>query len=74
MTSLTKPVTRRSSLCVRECGKWREMVVTLFPNDTIGLRPAGTHRQEIVTLASVYSLAVKQRVAAERADKKARRK
>ncbi len=73
MTLLSKPVRRQTSATVREQGKLRRLVVTIYPNDTIGLRPSKLLREEIVTMDSVYSLAVKQRVAKEQAEKKARR-
>ena len=69
MTELNKPVTRKSNSTVRDRGKIRNLVITLFPNGTVGLRPSGTRKLEIVTLDSCYSLAVKQRVAREKAEK-----
>ena len=73
MTHLQKPVRRTTDSTVRDCGKVRALVVTLYPNGTIGLRPQKTRREEIVTLDSVYSLAVKQRVAKERTERLKRR-
>ncbi len=75
-TKLTKPVKRVSGSIVRDCGKIRNLVVTLYPNDTIGLRPEGTRqkREERVTLTSCYALAVRQRVAAERIEREAKKK
>ena len=74
MTKLTKPVRRITDSTIRDCGKVRNLIVTLYPNDTIGLRPAKTRREEIVSLESCYGLGVKQRVAAERAEKLAKKK
>ena len=74
MTKLTQPVTRKTDSTVRDRGKVRNLIVTLFPNNTMGLRPERTRQIEIVTLDSVYSLAVKQRVAKERAEKKQAKK
>jgi hypothetical protein len=70
VTALNKPVTRRSDATVRDRGRSRRIVVTLYPNGTVGLRQEKTRREEIVSLASCWGLAVKQRVAQERADKK----
>lgn len=70
MTNLTKPVIRKTNSAVRDRGKIRNLVVTIFPNGTIGLRPERTRQLEVVTLESVYSLAIKQRVAREHAEKK----
>ncbi len=74
MTPLNKPVKRMSEAVVRDRGKRRRLVVVLYPNDTIGLRGEKTRREEITTLDAVYHLAVKQRVAAERRDKKEARR
>lgn len=74
MTKLKSEVIRMSGAEIRDRGKYRRLVITLFPNDTIGLRPEKTRKQEIVSLDSVYSLAVKQRVAAEKRDKLAAKK
>lgn len=73
-TPLSKPVARVSAETVRDAGKTRPLVITLYPNGTIGLRPQGTRREEVYPLAAVYSLAVKARVAEERAAKSKRRK
>ena len=74
MTDLRKPVSRRTENTVRDAGRPRRLVVTLYPGDVIGLRPEKTRREERTTLAAVYDLAVKQRVALERREKKATRK
>lgn len=70
-TSLNKPVSRVSSETVRDMGKYRRLVVTLFPNGTIGLRPEGTRRTEVYPIDKLYDLALKARVYSERAAKKA---
>jgi len=69
MTDLRKPVRRRTDATVRDCGKVRRPVVTLYPGDVIGVRPEKTRREEIVSLESVYGLGVKQRLAKERAER-----
>ena len=74
MTPLNKPVTRKSSAMIRDQGKIRELVITVYPNDTIGIRPLGTRREEVVTLAAVYSLGVKQRLVSELKEKIKRKK
>ncbi len=70
MTKLSKPVARMSEAVVRDSGRLKRLVVTIYPNDTIGLRPEKTRREEVVTMAAAYSLAVKQRVNAERIEKR----
>ena len=74
MTDLKSPVTRRSDTVVRDGTKRRRLVITIYPNDCIGLRPERTQREELLSIDSAYSLAVKQRVAKERAEKKRGRK
>jgi hypothetical protein len=73
MTMLHKPVTRHTETLVRDGAKRRNLVVTLYPGGVIGLRPSKTRREELLTLEVAYALAVRQRVAKERAEKKARR-
>jgi hypothetical protein len=72
MTPLAKPITRRSEERVREAGKSRRIVVTLYPNGLIGLRPERTRREETVPIDVIYLKAVKARVLAERAAKRRR--
>lgn len=74
MTDLNKAVKRRTNATIRDAGKVRRMVVTLYPGDVIGIRPEKTRREERTTLAAVYGLAVKQRVAIERAEKRSTRR
>ena len=74
MTDLHKPVSRRTDSTIRDAGKRRRLVVTLYPGDVIGIRPERTQREEITTLEAVYGMAVKCRVRKEQADKKKARK
>lgn len=74
-TKLEKQVSRVSKETIRDGSKWRNLVVTLYPNGMIGIRPQGTRREEVTTLEGVYHNAVKARVAAVRASKlKAKKK
>ncbi len=73
MTALTKPVTRRTENEIRDRGKRRPLVITLYLGGVIGLRPAKTRQEEIIGIEAVYDLAVKMRVAQERREKKQRR-
>lgn len=52
----------------------RRIVVTLDSGDLIGLRPERTRRIEYITVAAAYDMAVKQRVAFERAQKRKAKK
>lgn len=61
MTKLAKPV-RRSIDAVERRG----LVVTLYPNATIGLRPCRTRREHVVSLSRVYRLACEQTAEADR--------
>ena len=74
MTPLTKPVTRRSETVIRDGGTRRRLVVTIYPNDTVGLRPERTRREERITLDAVYACAIKARVRHEQAEKRAKKK
>ena len=59
---------------VRDAGRMRRLAVTLYPNGVLGIRPEKTRREEIVSLEAVYGLAVKQRVAKEQAERRAKAK
>ena len=68
-TKLNKEVSRVSNETIRDGGKVRQLVVTLYPNGTIGLRPQGTRREEVYPLEAIYFAAVKARVAAAKKKK-----
>lgn len=74
MTPLTKPVTRRAEATIREAGKSRRLVVTLYPGGTIGLRPERTRREETISLEAAWWQALKARLAIDQAAKKKRRR
>jgi hypothetical protein len=69
MTPLTRKVTRRSHETWRDRSKLRRIVVTLYPTGVIGLRLEKTRREETLPLTHAYALAVRARVAFERAQK-----
>jgi hypothetical protein len=71
-TKSTKPVTRETSAYVRERGL-RPLIATI-QGSVLLVRPKGLRREEVLDLASAWSLAVKMRIARERAEKKAARK
>jgi hypothetical protein len=73
MTPLTRKVTRRSSETYRDRSKLRRIVVTLYPSGVIGLRLEKTRQEETLSLSAAYEMAVRARVAFDRAQK-ARRK
>lgn len=71
MTDLKKKVSRRDDgAIVRDRGKLRRLIVTLYPGGTIGLRPEKTRKEEIISFAGVYHAAVKARVMKEQAEKR----
>jgi len=74
MTALTKPITRRTDNEIRDGAKRRTLVITLYPGGVIGLRPSKTRREELLTVEAAYGLAIKMRVAQERAEKQARKR
>jgi hypothetical protein len=65
-------VTRETGAYVRERGM-RPLIATLH-GSLLLLRPKGLHSEEVLDLGAAWSLAVKQRVARERAEKVAARK
>ena len=70
MTDLLKQVKRRTNATIRDDGKSRRLVVTLYPGGVIGLRPEKTRREELISVEAAWSQAVKMRVARERAEKR----
>lgn len=53
MTALTKAITRT----VEGLERGRKIVLTLYPNQTIGFRISRCRREHVVTLGRVYRLA-----------------
>lgn len=72
-TRANKPVSRLTTASIRDGGKRREIVVIIYPNGLLGLRPKGTRREEQVLIEAVWYRAVKDRVASEQAAKRALR-
>jgi hypothetical protein len=72
MTPSTRPVTRESSAYVRDRGL-RAIVVTIT-GSLIELRAKGLRSRETLDIASLYTMAVRQRVQREKAERKAARK
>lgn len=64
-TKLTRPVRRKTAQTVRDTGKQRRIVVTLYPGGTIGLRLERTRREEVITVEAVYWNALTARMASE---------
>ena len=65
-----KPVSRVfDRALVNDGGKQRQLIVTFYPEGTIGLRPSGCRkdREEIISAVSAYENAIRQRVAGEQA-------
>lgn len=73
-TDLKKPVTRRSKETIRERSKAKRIIVTIYPAGFIGLRLEKNRTEETIPIAAAWSLAVKMRVASQRAQKLAKRK
>lgn len=66
-TKSTKPTVRETSAYVRDKGL-RPLIVTVS-GSLLELRPKGLKRGEVIDLASVWSFALKARMALERAEK-----
>jgi hypothetical protein len=73
VTDLTKRVKRRSHELKRDRGRLRRIVVTLYPSGLLGLRLERTRREEVLPFTAAYDVAVKMRVASERAEKARKR-
>jgi hypothetical protein len=71
-SSLQSPVTRETTAYVRDKGM-RPVMATLT-GGTLVLRAKGLRSREVLDLSWCYQVAVKQRVAMERAEKRAARK
>ena len=71
-SSVKSPVTRETPAYVRDKGL-RAVIVTVT-GGLIELRAKGLRSREVVDVSSIYLQAVKQRIARERAEKKAARK
>lgn len=69
MTDLTRRVARRTDV-----GERRPVVVTLYPNATIGFREKGRRTEFVLPLATVYRYAAAKAAEAIRAERAARRK
>lgn len=72
MTPSTNPTSRLSSAYIRDRGM-RAIVVTIH-GSLIELRAKGLRQRETLDIASMYSYAVKGRLAREKAERKAKRK
>lgn len=72
-TKLHKPVHRETEATVRDGSKARPIIVSLLPGDVISLRPKGTQRAELIAAATVWMYALRLRVAAQQAEKRAKR-
>jgi hypothetical protein len=66
MRDVKKAIPRRVADLVRDGGRLRRLVVTVYPNGTIGLRPERTRREEVVSAGGIWQRAVRDRVVAER--------
>ena len=74
MTPLTKSITRRTDSRTPWPGGSKRLVVTLYLNGLIGLRPEKTRREEVIPVTHCYSIAMKARVLREREEKRAKRR
>lgn len=65
-TPLNKPVKRKAGQGQFSRGKLRRIIVTLYPNDTIGFRLEKTRQEELLPIGAAYVYASRLRVAAEK--------
>lgn len=71
--AFSKAITKRVECYIRDRGKLRRLIVTLHANGLLTIRPEKTRSGEEILASDAWSLAVKMRVARERAEKKARK-
>jgi hypothetical protein len=70
MTPLERPIARRTAGLHRG----RQLVVTLYPGDIIGVRHLRMRKEYTLPLAAVYDMAVKAEVARARAERAAKKR
>ena len=70
-TRLTRPVRRTTQVIVE---RRRQLVVTLYPRGTIGVRASRLRTEYELPLDAIYELAVRAHVARQRAEMGARRR
>lgn len=68
-TRLTKPVRRKSNEVRRDRGKYRHIIVTIYPAGFIGMRLEGTRKEETILIEAAYERAIKMRMAFEKSEK-----
>lgn len=68
-TTLTKAVKRRTNELRRERGKYRPIIITVYPAGHLGLRLEGMRSEETIPIQAVYERAIKARLAVEAQEK-----
>lgn len=68
-----KPITKRTEALTPR-PKARRIVVTVYPAGHLGLRAERSRREELLDIGAAYCRAVKERVLAERAQRKLNRR
>ena len=74
MTKLSKAIQRETPILLDNRAEARardQVVVTLYPNGTLGFRKKRCRREYVLSLAAAYRLAIEVEVRAEKAKKKA---
>lgn len=70
MSGRKRPARARSDTTIRDRGKLRPLIVTLYPNGLIGLRPLGLRREETLDVDTAWHLAIRVRVAGDRSERR----
>jgi hypothetical protein len=68
-TALSKPIARKTATPHRG----RQLIVTLYPGDVIGVRQLRTRKEYTVPLSWVYDMGVKAEVNRQRAERAKKR-
>lgn len=74
MKEAIRPATRKTRATFRDRGKERAIIVTVYPDGTLGLRLEYQRQEETIAASTIYSIAVQRRVAEESRLKKAKKK
>jgi len=73
MTKLNKAIQRETPILLDNRVETRDrdrVIVTLYPNGTLGFRKKRCRREYVLSLAAAYRLAIEVEVRAEKAKKK----
>jgi len=71
MTDLKKPIRRKTNVT---CAQSRPLVITLYPEGTIGFREAGRRKEFLLPIQAAYVMAVRAEVESRRRERRRQKK